>query len=191
MAESASQLESPPRNISADVLRKRKRENRGGSTSPWLANPLGYYQEHYPGVTRNKLRSVNDALYMLLRRRGFLGSVPYSYPSDEEVRAEYRNRYAGLNRTELRKKDPVFYKKLLRHNLLKIVPPKPPKAIERKRQGKELPANSPKDNPWLDDPKRYYEKNYPGMTRGKLMEANRDFFDFLKSQDWIVQVPIR
>ena len=39
-------------------------------------NPLEFYRENYPGMTRGQLGKEDQGLYQRLRRDGLLGEVP-------------------------------------------------------------------------------------------------------------------
>ena len=46
------------------------------SKSRFGDDPLGYYNEHYPGMSRKELYNKNLSLYQMLSRKGRLDEVP-------------------------------------------------------------------------------------------------------------------
>jgi hypothetical protein len=231
MGESAPTPHSSSKAVSADILHKRTGDEkaREGIPSPWLTDPLGYYQEYYPGVTRGKLKSLNRTLYDVLTRRGLLEELPLLLPNpwladpwayylkhypgvtrgrlalinnalhtllkrrgllkelplryDGDPIGYYNEHYPGVTSAELRKRNPALYKVLYGRKFFERRP--------RIKKEKRLSTNSPKKDPWLDDPKKYYEKRYAGMTRTQLLAGDEPFYRFLKRKNWIVPVPTR
>lgn len=128
-----------------------------------IEDPLAYYNQHYPGLTRGQLARKNSGLYEKLAREGLLKHIPTSYKVGrhfgKDLVAYYNKHYPGLTRAELCVKDSNLYSKLLQSNLLCTVP-----TVGIMQQ----------------DPLAYYHKHYPlGLTQRQLKNRNRQLYNAL------------
>ena len=85
-------------------------------------DPLEYYKQNYPGMTRGKLNKKDQSLYNRLRKDGLLEEVPIANRIIENPLEYYRQNYLGMTRGKLEKKDESLYQRLRKDGLLEEVP---------------------------------------------------------------------
>ncbi len=139
-----------------------------------LKDPLRFYQENYPNVSKGNLYKVDRGLFNLLKRMGLLGKVPTlaQLKYGEDPLKFYEDNYKSIGRANLSRKDNHLYTTLKRRGLLEKIPLKyKPKII-------------------FEDPLKFYEDNYEGVTRGKLQLLNGPLYKALKRRGLLKHVPI-
>lgn len=91
-------------------------------------DPLGFYAEHYAGLSRGQLQKADQSLYRTLWEEGLLENVPLLRAERRDFGksplAYYRAHYKGMTRGVLRQEDPSLYEVMRRDGLLKYVPKK-------------------------------------------------------------------
>ena len=90
-------------------------------------NPLEFYRENYPGMTRGQLGKEDQGLYQRLRGDGLLEEVPLTLKRKQSrlwtnPLEFYRENYPGMTRGQLGKEDQGLYQRLRRDGLLGEVP---------------------------------------------------------------------
>ena len=85
-------------------------------------NPLEFYRENYPGMTRGQLQKEDQGLYQRLRRYGLLEEVPRQRRFVQNPLEFYRENYPGMTRGQLQKEDRGLYQRLTNDGLLGEVP---------------------------------------------------------------------
>jgi len=151
-------------------------------SSKFGGDPVKYYNEHYPGMTRGRLQKEDNRLYNRLWEDGLLDEVPlavrrrYSKFGGDPVKY-YNEHYSGMTRTNLSKNNPGLYKQLSRKKLLDEVPKAVRGAIKRR------------SSKFGDDPVKYYKAHYPGMTRKELYNKNLSLYQMLSRKGRLDEVP--
>ena len=85
-------------------------------------NPLEFYRENYPGMTRGQLGKEDQGLYQRLRGDGLLEEVPRQRRFVQNPLEFYRENYPGMTRGQLQKEDRGLYQRLTNDGLLGEVP---------------------------------------------------------------------
>ena len=89
-------------------------------------NPLEFYNQNYPGMTRGQLSKEDQSLYQRLRNDGLLEGVPRGRTESRDFGENplefYRENYPGMTRGQLGKEDQGLYQRLRRDGLLGEVP---------------------------------------------------------------------
>ena len=144
-----------------------------------------YYQEHYPGMSRSEVKSLDAALYQAVRHRGLTSQVfPQSKNAShhdwdgfhvEKFRNYYHQHFEQKSRTEVAH-DPqgkFLYAAVRARGLLDQVFP----------QSRHLQWNK-----WtLEKCRSYYEHHFPSWHRAKVQSHRRSkkFYAFLKRKKWV------
>src|SRR3989344_4514200 len=166
----------------ADRSAIKRRSSRFGDDS------LGYYKEHYSGMTRGRLQEEDPGMYNRLRKDCLLDEVPLANRSTITIKRRsskfggdpvkyYNEHYSGMTRTNLSKNNPGLYKQLSRKKLLDEVPKAVRGAIKRR------------SSKFGDDPVKYYKAHYPGMTRKELYNKNLSLYQMLSRKGRLDEVP--
>jgi hypothetical protein len=137
-------------------------------------DPLAYYREHYPGVTRGELAKKDPLFYNVLRYHRLLNNIPKvrrDYGGDPL--AYYREHYPGVTRGQLCRVDKGLYLFLEGHNLLD-----------------QIPLNTSRGN-YGKDPLVYYREHYPGVTRGQLQRLDHNYYAYLVRHGLIKEIPTK
>ncbi len=167
----------PRKNRDEKVTGKPAPENRVArnllnNKSKYGDDPLAYYEQHFPGLTRGELSKQHNGLYDRLWRDGLLKHVPRQradFGSDPLV--YYRQKYPEVSRGQLRRKHKGLYYRLKRDGLLDCVP-------------KKLAD-------YGDNPLACYQQQYAGCTRGELNRRCRGLYERLRRDGLLNAVPIR
>jgi RHS repeat-associated protein len=152
------------------AVRKRGRPSKYGDDS------LGYYREHFSGLTRMQLQARAPGLYQRLRKEGLLSEVPEAKRGRplkyrDDSLAYYREHYPGLTRSQLQDQAPGLYRRLLKEGLISGVPKGP--------------------SIFGDDPLAYYREHYPGLTRGELAKVRGGLYNVLWRRGLLSEVPLK
>ena len=93
-------------------------------------NPIAYYKDKYPGVTRGILKKEAPGLHNLLTNRDLLSRIPIRPTIASTVNKNYggdflrycQKKYPGITRGKLKAKNPGLYKILSQRGLLEEIP---------------------------------------------------------------------
>lgn len=134
-------------------------------------DPLGFYRQHYPGLTRGQLGKKAPGLYERLMMDGLLGEVPVTTAFGGNPLKFYRLHYPGMTRGRLQGKYRSLYERLRKDGLLDEVP------LMLRDFG--------------DDPLAYYREHYSGMTRGRLEKEDPSLYGRLRMDGLLDEVPLK
>ncbi|MEK6872973.1 MAG: hypothetical protein AABW90_03095 [Nanoarchaeota archaeon] len=85
-------------------------------------DPIEFFKENYPGMTRSKLAKEDQSLYLTLWKERLLEEVSIASRFGQNPLNYYKQHYKGLTRGQLKEKDPSLYQVLWKGGLLKKVP---------------------------------------------------------------------
>lgn len=141
-----------------------------------INNPWKFYKENYGGLSRSKLREIDESLYKILRRDDLLEKIPIVEKEnygDDLLKFYYEN-FPHIPKKELSKNHPGFYRRLQREGLLSEIPSLP--SGRRSRYG--------------ENPLEFYKEHYDGVTRGKLLLVDHGLYQALKNKGSLENVPL-
>ena len=144
-------------------------ENKQSKNIPskivYNGDPIKYYREHFPHLTRGRLPK---AFYEYLRRRGLIEHIPRATKYGKDPIEYYRENFPHLTRGQLPK---AFYEYLRRRELLEHIP-------RATKYGK--------------DPIEYYRENFPHLSRGQLQtNGHGGLYNALKRAGQLEHVPLK
>jgi len=98
---------------------------------PFTRDPLGYYHQLFPRVTRGQLQKLHPRLYRCLYKTGKLSELPMQ---EEEMKSWgiYLKKYNGLTQWELSIAIPTLIKRLDYEGMLERIPVGDTKELARK-----------------------------------------------------------
>ena len=143
-----------------------------------------HYESHYVGMTGHALRYSEDVearrFLAFLNNKDWIKQVIPKKNKDwswmrtpEDAKRFYEDNYAGMSRGEVKhdRQGAVFYINVRQSGWLDIVfPPK--------ERNDYSGLNTPQDA------KGYFDRNYKGFTRKRLVKEASGFYSFLVSKGW-------
>ena len=120
--EKNEEVKYPVMNVQKVPMPVQKKQAASQKKKRSIVDPLAYYHEHYPNLTRGQLQRKDQSLYQQLRRRDLLREVPVQNSRMlMDPLTYYHEHYPNLTRGQLRREDPTLYHKLWRKGLLSEV----------------------------------------------------------------------
>jgi RHS repeat-associated protein len=140
-------------------------------------NPLAYYHEHYPGVTRGELRKARPGLYTRLSKEGLLDEVPLAGRRSkfgDDALAYYHQHFPGMTLGQIAREHPGFYNRLWKDRLIDKIP-------RGKRSGNPISREAT-----LSEYKEFRTNN-PGLTRSQIPKG---LYERLRKFGLLDEVPL-